>query len=58
MSEPGTARTVESAPEDITDPRVVSPSPSQLTVSWEIPEFPNGEKLYTGSLSSNNLNKV
>ena len=43
LSTPSTATTDESAPEDVPDPRIVSPSPSQLLVSWGPPRLPNGQ---------------
>ncbi len=39
------ARTVESAPSGIQNPRIASPSFSELIVSWDVPTFPNGKFL-------------
>ena len=47
LSEPSAAATDESAPEDIPDPLVVSPSPSQLLVTWQPPGWPNGQFLFS-----------
>ncbi|XP_025090014.1 usherin-like [Pomacea canaliculata] len=42
VSNATSATTAESAPDGVAAPVVTSPSPSQLLVTWQEPEFPNG----------------
>lgn len=40
------ATTEESAPDGVSAPVVTSPSPSELYITWDPPQYPNGESLY------------